>query len=133
MCAISTPQFKHRVADGRGLDFESLDEICNGRVWTGVQAKEHGLVDELGDFATALALACEAADLPTDGTVKTTPITTPKQPLLAAPAEALQTWLGLRPYAEAGELFDSLTRGELRQTLQTEHIWFLADDLPDVR
>ncbi len=125
--------FKQRVADGRSLEFDSLDEICNGRVWTGAQAQQHGLVDELGDFEVALALACEAADLPIDGTVPTTPITTPRHSLLAAPAEAVQTWLGLRPYAEFGELFSSLASGDLQKTLRSEHIWFLADDLPDLR
>ncbi len=124
--------FKQRVADGRSLEFDSLDEICNGRVWTGVQAQQHGLVDELGDFEVALALACEAADLPTDGTVSTTPITTPRHSLLAVPAEAAQAWLGLRPYAEAGAMFSSIAGGDLRRTLQSEHIWFLADDLPDM-
>jgi len=125
--------FKQRVADGRSLEYDSLDEICNGRVWTGVQAQEHGLVDEIGDFSTALALACEVADLPTDGTIPTTQITTPKHSMLAAPAEAAQAWLGLRPYAEIGDLLSSLTSGDLRRTLLSEHIWFLADDLPDLR
>ena len=63
--------FKQRVAEGRGLPYDGLDEIANGRVWTGKQAQAHGLVDALGDFQVALDLACEAAGLPTDGSVGT--------------------------------------------------------------
>jgi protease-4 len=63
--------FKRVVAEGRNLPFESLEPVCGGRVWTGAQALEHGLVDALGDFTTALAKARELAKLP-DETVKRT-------------------------------------------------------------
>jgi protease-4 len=56
-------QFKARVADGRGLDVEVVEEIARGRVWTGRQALERGLVDELGGFETALRRAKELAGL----------------------------------------------------------------------
>lgn len=125
--------FKERVADGRELDIDTLDAIASGRVWTGLQAKEHGLVDELGDFATAARLACEAADLPTDGSVQMRPIMGPKQSLLASPVQAAQTVLGLRGQAEAGDLLLSLADGELIQTLQRERVWLLADGLPSLR
>lgn len=42
------------VAKGRGLDIEVVKEIAGGRVWTGSQALEHGLVDELGGYEDAL-------------------------------------------------------------------------------
>jgi protease-4 len=45
--------FVTKVAEGRGLDSERVHEIARGRVWTGEQALEIGLVDELGGFATA--------------------------------------------------------------------------------
>jgi protease-4 len=55
--------FVQRVAEGRNLSRERVDEIGRGRVWTGAQAKEHGLVDELGGFMTALRAAKVAAGI----------------------------------------------------------------------
>jgi len=58
--------FKERVAKGRKMDPAAVEAVAKGRVWTGEQAKERGLVDALGGFATALALAKEAAHIPPD-------------------------------------------------------------------
>jgi protease-4 len=55
--------FVDRVATGRKLSAERVNEIGRGRVWTGAQAKENGLVDELGGFATAIRAAKEAAGI----------------------------------------------------------------------
>jgi len=55
--------FVDRVADGRRLTTERVNEIGRGRVWTGVQAKEVGLVDELGGFASAEAAAKNLAGI----------------------------------------------------------------------
>ncbi len=49
--------FTAGVARGRGMTQEDVHKIAEGRVWTGAQAKELGLVDELGGFARALELA----------------------------------------------------------------------------
>jgi len=59
-------QFKKVVASGRGIELELLDDIGGGRVWTGRQALEHGLVDGHGDLVDALAKAAELAGLPMD-------------------------------------------------------------------
>jgi protease-4 len=56
-------QFKQGVAEGRKLDIQKVEEIARGRVWTGAQAKEHGLVDEFGGMDRALALARELAGI----------------------------------------------------------------------
>ena len=53
--------FTQRVADGRGLTREYVDSIGRGRVWTGLQAKELGLVDTLGGMTLALHIAAEEA------------------------------------------------------------------------
>jgi protease-4 len=47
-------EFIHRVSVGRHLPEERVREIAKGRVWTGVQAKQLGLVDELGGFYEAI-------------------------------------------------------------------------------
>ena len=49
--------FVGRVAEGRKLSPERVREIAKGRIWTGAQAKELGLVDRLGGFQVALAEA----------------------------------------------------------------------------
>lgn len=50
-------QFVNKAAAGRQTTFEEIDAVAQGRVWTGKQAKELGLVDELGGLDTALAIA----------------------------------------------------------------------------
>jgi protease IV len=58
--------FTARVAAARGMTQEEVDRVGGGRVWTGVQAKELGLVDELGGLQAAVRKARELADLPKD-------------------------------------------------------------------
>lgn len=53
--------FVARVAEGRGMDPADVDQIARGRVWTGADAAEHGLVDELGGLVRSYALAAEVA------------------------------------------------------------------------
>lgn len=55
--------FITRCAEGRGMSKEAINAIGQGRVWTGEQAKERGLVDELGGIETALETAAQLADL----------------------------------------------------------------------
>ena len=53
--------FVKRCADGRGMTTEAIEKIAEGRVWTGKDAKELGLVDELGGLDKALEIAAEKA------------------------------------------------------------------------
>jgi protease-4 len=62
-------QFITRVAKARGTTLEAVDAVGGGRVWTGAQALDHKLVDELGDLHAALAKARQFADLPDDAPV----------------------------------------------------------------
>src|SRR5690606_19178930 len=62
-------RFVARVADGRGLTAERVDEIGRGRIWSGADALELGLVDELGDVQLAVARAKELAGLHPDAPV----------------------------------------------------------------
>ena len=48
-------QFVQAVAEGRGLKFEDVKSIANGKVWTGEQAMSMKLIDSVGDFETAVA------------------------------------------------------------------------------
>ncbi|MBV9969231.1 MAG: signal peptide peptidase SppA, partial [Xanthobacteraceae bacterium] len=56
--------FKAHVAAGRHLSDEAVEAIAKGRVWSGEEAKAKGLVDALGGYPAALALAREAAKIP---------------------------------------------------------------------
>jgi protease-4 len=55
------------VAAGRGRPVEQIEPFAQGRVWTGRQALENGLVDRLGDLSVALARARLLSGLPVDG------------------------------------------------------------------
>jgi protease-4 len=62
--------FVERVADGRNLTTDAVDRVARGRVWTGADAHERGLVDELGGFRTALRRAKILAGLEEDTDVR---------------------------------------------------------------
>lgn len=58
--------FINRVAEGRGMSRESVLEVASGRVWSGVQAKENGLVDVLGGLDDAIEIAATKAGVEED-------------------------------------------------------------------
>lgn len=58
--------FTRKAAEGRNMKIEDLKKIASGRVWTGDQAKENGLVDILGGFNEAVAIAAKAAGVSED-------------------------------------------------------------------
>lgn len=62
--------FTKGVAEGRKMSVEAVDRIGKGRVWTGAQAKELGLVDEVGDFSGAVVVAKELARIEAKTRVK---------------------------------------------------------------
>jgi protease IV len=55
--------FTSKAAQGRKMPIEKLKSIASGRVWTGLQAKENGLIDELGGIDVAIKLAAKKAKL----------------------------------------------------------------------
>jgi protease-4 len=62
--------FTSKAAKGRRMSQEAIKKIASGRVWTGAQAKENGLVDVLGGFEDALRIAARAAKLGDDYKVR---------------------------------------------------------------
>ena len=58
--------FTGKVADARGKSVEQVDEVARGRVWSGAQAKERGLVDEMGNLGQAITDAAGRAELEQD-------------------------------------------------------------------
>jgi protease-4 len=81
--------FVARVAEGRGLAPDRVNELGRGRVWTGEQAKEHALVDELGGLRDAVIAAKALVSLPPDADVLLLPFPPPK-PLVVQIQEALR-------------------------------------------
>ena len=62
--------FVAKVAGGRGRSVDEMDALARGRVWTGRDALEVGLVDELGGLHDAVRIARERAGLPDDAPVR---------------------------------------------------------------
>ena len=55
--------FINHVAEGRNLPLSTIDELGRGRVWSGAEARQNGLIDEYGGLARAIELAAELAEL----------------------------------------------------------------------
>ena len=70
--------FVERVAAGRPLDAEGVDAVARGRVWTGAQAAERGLVDELGGLRTAVSRALVLTGHDADADVTLMPFPRPR-------------------------------------------------------
>ncbi|MEQ1588580.1 MAG: signal peptide peptidase SppA [Cyclobacteriaceae bacterium] len=66
--------FTTKAADGRGMPVEELLKVASGRVWTGTQAKDRGLVDVLGNFEDALNIAATKAGVVGDYKIRYYPV-----------------------------------------------------------
>jgi protease IV len=84
--------FLPKVAKGRNMDMERANQLGQGRVWTGAQAKQNGLIDEFGGLERAIDVAKELAGLPADKDVK--------RIVFPAPRPFFETWLGSNDDAE---------------------------------
>jgi protease-4 len=73
--------FIARVAEGRHMSKAKVEEIAQGRVWTGRQARDIGLVDALGGLDAAVAKAKELARFAPDADVRVVTLPAPKSPL----------------------------------------------------
>ncbi len=87
--------FVPKVSKGRGKSTEEVNMLGQGRVWTGAQAKERGLVDEFGGLEKAISVAKELAKLPEDKDVR--------RIVLPAPKPFLQTLFGDDASTEASD------------------------------
>ena len=133
--------FIERVSAGRGMSIEQVEEVAQGRVWTAAQAREVGLVDELGGLREAVSLARARLDLAEDADVALVPY--PPSPTLA---EQIRDLMGV----SAGEFVEAVPwlqlvdvslpssrlLGELRSFLnglQLDRPLALAPMLPDIR
>jgi protease-4 len=102
-------EFKDRVARGRGREVPDLEGIAGGRVWTGSEALELGLIDEIGGFREALRRARELGGIERDAPealVKINPPragrTTPGEPARGVLDAVGETWLALSELRAGG-------------------------------
>lgn len=89
-------EFKDRVVRGRSMEIERLEGIAGGRIWTGAEALEHGLVDEIGGYDSALRKAKELAGIEVDGPETVLKISPPRnvRPMPGEPAGSLHRTFG---------------------------------------
>jgi protease-4 len=98
--------FLTRCAEGRNIDKETLALYAEGRVWTGNQAKEIGLVDELGGIEKAIEIAADMANLGKSYVVFEYPkLTSPIEELLNPVKEELAAKTMKNYLGESFELF----------------------------
>jgi protease IV len=83
-------EFKDRVSRGRKVDLQLLEKVAGGRVWTGSEAHERGLVDGIGGYRAAVDKARELADIKEDLPETVVKISPPRnsRPTPGDPAEA---------------------------------------------
>lgn len=73
--------FVERVSKGRDMDIESVEKLAKGRVWTGQQAQENGLVDQLGGLASALEYTAKELGLSSANDLDIIIMPKPKTPM----------------------------------------------------
>jgi protease-4 len=100
--------FVGKVAEGRQRPVADIDAVARGRVWTGRDALEAGLVDELGGLRDAVRIARERASLPEDapvlGAIRIPPLARLSRP---KNSEDPRTWVGAAlPFAGTGIMKD---------------------------
>lgn len=113
--------FTSKAAEGRHMDIEALKAVASGRVWTGTQAKEIGLVDMLGGLDDAIDIAAEKAGVADDYKVRFYPEQkTALEELMEefegkAQARLMKAKLGdMYPYAELLEKVESMNGVQAR-------------------
>ena len=118
-------QFTKKAAAGRKMDYEKLEKMARGRVYTGFQALKLGLVDELGTLDEAIAYAKKAAGLDPESKIERLNLPKPTSPFEAlfgpidpsvrVAASLAKTWLDRLPPEFAAqmrnlEVYDLLAR-----------------------
>ena len=109
--------FVQRVSTGRKLSADRVREIAKGRVWTGAQAKDLGLVDELGGFYEAVAKAKQLAGI--TGEVRLKKMGVSRSPFQAIGRALSADAASIRVLAQAGGLLqDKHAEGLIDQVNQ---------------
>lgn len=70
-------QFRDKAALSRSMTVDKMEEVAQGRVWTGKDAVSRGLIDAIGGFSRAVAIAKQQANIPQDRQVTLVELTRP--------------------------------------------------------
>ncbi len=98
--------FISKVADGRNLTKDQVDEIGQGRVWSGENAKEIGLVDEFGGLDDAINMAAEIAGIEDYRTVDLPALPDPFQELFQTGSDNIRGWIMKRELGEKYRFYE---------------------------
>jgi protease-4 len=109
--------FIKRVAEGRKLTEVQVDEIAQGRVWSGVDAKKIGLVDELGGIDKALEIAVSKAKLTEYRVVNLPELKDPFEELISSLTDQTSTYFMKKELGTNYQLFM-----DTKKALQSEGI-----------
>lgn len=109
-------QFIERTAAARQMPPEKVDEVAQGRVWTGEQAKQIGLVDEIGGLYKAIDLAKQRARIAADEEVQLV-VYPPRRSFYEVLAEEIQSPLGRVRAAHASDALLQLLGPRERKAL----------------
>lgn len=115
--------FVERVAQGRDMAAAEVDAVARGRIWTGADAHQHGLVDELGGFRAAVRRAKLLAGLGEDTEVRI--VNYPSASLW----DRVRSHTSSQPAAAVGELLTRSAVGiieHLEQTLSGANVRWLG-------
>lgn len=127
--------FVPKVAAGRGKTVEEVNAVGQGRVWTGTQAKQIGLIDEFGGLEKAVEVAKGLANLPADKDVKRVSFPAPQSfferifgsnSLVETKEQAVQQALvkslpeDVRRTLRYAEMFDKMKNGETMMMMPFE-------------
>jgi protease-4 len=132
--------FVDKAAEGRHIPREKIQEVAQGRIWTGADAKEIGLIDALGGFPEALRLVREVSGLAPDAPIDLTVFPKPKSPLEQAMARLMnrqpdedeatvttpmqRVWAEVQRIPQARALLEALDyRGALLMPAPTGVVW----------
>jgi protease IV len=103
--------FTAKVAEGRHLTLEQAEAVAKGRIWSGLAAKDRGLIDEVGGLSTAIAIARDRAHIATDK----------RHQLVTYRSE--RRWLDFRSSSADAELSTSWTIRAAASTLGIPNRW----------
>lgn len=102
--------FVSRVADGRKMEPAAVDSIGQGRVWSGENALQIGLVDQLGGLDEAVAAAADLAGLENYRIVKLPELADPLTELLKGGTDNARTWFLRRELGDAWPYYQQINQ-----------------------
>jgi len=110
--SIYFDNFVPKVSKGRNKSAEEVNTLGQGRVWTGTQAKERGLVDDFGGLEKAISVAKELAKLPADKDVH--------RVILPEPRPFLESWFGNDNSSESSDAKAEQTQAAILGSLPAD-------------